>query len=79
MKLMKGLLRVLDKSGDTRVAFDTEDVSSLKEAQEVFEKMKAKGYSAFSVPAGGTEPAKRISSLKDATEETILISPITGG
>lgn len=79
MKPMKSLLRILDSTGDTRVAFDTQDPVSFAEADKVFREKISRGYSAFSTPAGGAEPAKRISELKNASEETILISPITGG
>lgn len=76
---MKRLLRVLDKTGDTRIEFDLESKEGLADAERVWNEVVSKGGSAFSVTPGTSDAVKRLNSLDEASQETILISPITGG
>lgn len=76
---MKRLLRVLDQSGDTRIEFDLESKEGLADAQAAWDKVVSKGGSAFSVTPGTSDAVQRLTSLDEASQETILISPITAG
>lgn len=76
---MKLLLRVLDKTGDTRHQFDLESTEDLAAAQAVVAKLQADGYSMFNVAPGTNDCSKRIESLSEASEEVIAVPRITSG
>jgi hypothetical protein len=74
-----GELRVADKmAGDLKLIWDPEKKDEVSTAEETFNKMKKKGYLAFSVKKGG-DKGKVIQEF-DPDLEMIIMSPkLQGG
>lgn len=74
----RGEMRVLDESGDLKIMWDSDKSDEVKHARDTFDKMKAKGYSAFSVKKSG-EPGRTLSEFDPDIEAMILVPRIVGG
>lgn len=76
---MKKVLKVMDRSGDSSVAFDTEvDDAAKSEARKFFDDLMAKGGNVFAIgPDGkGDGPIRNFDQLG---EENIVVPRIAGG
>lgn len=78
---MKRLLRVLDKTGDTRISYDLESGENLAEAKAAFAEALKKGSSVFAVKPGSNETTQRLKSFEDlsTSEEAIVVPKIVSG
>lgn len=76
---MKRLLRILDKTGDTRIGYDLDDPSSLADARRAFDAAVKKGASVFNVSPGSNETTQRIDKFEQLSEEAIVVPKIVGG
>lgn len=76
---MKRLLRILDKTGDTRLEYDLTDEASLAPAKAAFDAAVAKGSSVFNVTPGSNETTQRVKSFDELSQEAIVVPKITGG
>lgn len=74
----RGEMRVLDESGDLKIVWDSDKPDEVAHARETFDKMKAKGYSAFQVKKSG-EPGKLLPAFDENIEAMILVPRIVGG
>jgi hypothetical protein len=75
-----GTMRILDQSGDTAVIWDLDDETTLRAAEEIFEREAAQAKMAFARPLGApVEQAERIRSFDPTAEEIIWVRPIQGG
>jgi hypothetical protein len=75
-----GMMRILDHTGDTAVTWDLDDETTLRAAEEIFEREAAQSKMAFARPLGApVEQAERIRSFDPAAEEIIWVRPIQGG
>lgn len=75
-----GTMRILDRSGDTMLAWAPDDVEAVREAEELFDRLKAERKLAFARPAGGgADEAEQITSFDPSVEEIIWVRPIAGG
>ncbi len=74
-------IRVLDSSGDRAIAFDDSDAraSARAEAQELFERMLARGAAAFKVNRGGGRVDEKVTDFAAIENETILVPRLVGG
>ena len=74
-------IRVLHSSGDRAIAFDDTDASASarSEAEQLFERMLAKGATAFKVNRGEGCPDEKVTDFGAIEEETILVPRIAGG
>jgi hypothetical protein len=79
-------LRILNASGDTCIAWDTEAyaagdpdaVAAVEEAERLFAAGRAAGGEAFVVKEGA--PARRLTRLEPRLEDdVVLIPPMVGG
>jgi hypothetical protein len=78
-------LRVLNSSGDRRVAWKTDDVAhgdpealaAVREAERIFARERERGAVAFRVSPGA--PAERLDVFDPLAEETVVIPPMVGG
>lgn len=59
--------------GDDSVVWDKRFPDQVKEAQEVFDKLLAKGYSALTVDG------RKVRSFDPEAEEIIMVFPVVGG
>jgi hypothetical protein len=75
-----GTMRILDRTGDTAVMWDLDDESTVRAAEEIFEREAAQSKMAFARSVGApVEEAERIRSFDPSAEEIIWVRPIQGG
>jgi len=75
-----GVMRILDSSGDTTVAWDINDVDSLIQAENLFEQLVNERKIPFIRAAGASaEDTIQTKSFDAAAEEIIWVRPIAGG
>jgi len=69
---------VLDTSGDTKHIWDRRNAEEVAEARSLFDRMKAKGFQAWSVTRGGDKD-KRITEFDPQAEKIIFAPALVGG
>ena len=74
----KGMLCVLDSSGDTKLTWDSENADETLAAKEMFKGLKKKGFAAFSVK-GNRDQNQKITDFDPELEKIIMVPPIAGG
>ncbi len=80
-----GMLRVLSRHGDDRVAWDLEGVkggdpealAAVQEAERIFQEQKAHGATAFQVVKG--HMPSRIDQFDMEVEQIVLVPRVVGG
>lgn len=73
----KGLLSILDESGDVRQIWDSTNADEVAHARQTFKDFKAKGYTAYKVNKKG-EKGEIINEF-DPEAEKIIMAPTTVG
>jgi hypothetical protein len=68
---------VMDHTGDTRHYFDANDASALRGAEERFEELTGKGFTAAVRTAAGE--VSRIRSFDPTAEDTLFFPRLVGG
>lgn len=76
---MKRLLRILDKTGDTRISYDLEQGDNLAAAKAAFDDAVKQGSSVFNVTPGSNETTQRVKSFGELSEEAVIVPKITAG
>lgn len=75
-----GVMRVIDRTGDSRVAWKLGDAASVDRAQAIFDRLLVGRQLAFARPAGGSAyAAERIWAFDPSAEEILWVRPIAGG
>lgn len=69
---------VLDDTGDTKIIWDSDKPEEVAAARETFDKLKAKGYLAYSVDKKG-EKGEVIRKFDPDAEKIILAPQTIGG
>lgn len=64
--------------GDDIIAWDKNDLQQIKEASEMFAKLKALGYAAFNV-VGGKKSGEFLKDFDPNVEEIMMIPATRGG
>ncbi len=72
-----GELAVLDHTGDTKLIWDTENEDEVSAARNTFDKLKKKGFLAYTVKKGGDKG--EILTKFDPKIEKIIMSPAMAG
>jgi hypothetical protein len=80
-----GMLRVLSRRGDDRVAWDVKKVevgdldaiSAVREAERIFAEERARGATAFKVEPG--QAPTRIEQFDQTAQQIILVPRVVGG
>ena len=72
------VLRVMDRTGDTRTKFNIDDATEAKVAVERFEELTGKGYRAV-VPGDNGQPGEIIETFDPTAKETLFIPRLQGG
>lgn len=72
------VLCVLDKTGDTRIIWDTENTDEVASAKRTFDDLIKKGFRAFSVNRKGDKDTQ-IREFDPAAEKLILTPALVGG
>jgi hypothetical protein len=73
-----GELRYLDASGDQKVTWDPKNTDQTEIAKMTFDKLKAKGYKAYSVKKDGSKN-KVLSKFNPKAGLLIMAPGIAGG
>lgn len=75
-----GVMRILDRTGDTVVAWAVDDPTTLAAAEAQFARLAAEGKIPFARPAGGTaREAERIRRFDPGLDEIVWVRPVAGG
>lgn len=74
----RGVLHVLDGTGDTKHIWDPDSPEEVSAARKVFDELKKKGFQAFSVKRGGEKDAV-IRDFDASAGKIIMSPPIRGG
>jgi pentatricopeptide repeat protein len=73
-----GVMVILDESGDTKHMWDRTNADEVAEARELFDRMKAKGFQAWSVTRKGDKD-QRITEFDPQAEKIIFAPALQGG
>lgn len=71
-------LCVMDKTGDTKLIWNSGNQIEVDAAKEMFKKLKKKNYIAYSVKHNG-DKGEIIQNFDPNMEKIIMIPPIVGG
>jgi hypothetical protein len=80
-----GMLRVLSRRGDDRVAWDVKKaevgdldaIAAVREAERIFAEERARGATAFKVESG--QAPTRIEQFDQTAQQIILVPRVVGG
>ena len=80
-----GMLRVMSRRGDDRIAWnnskvetnDAEAIAAVREAERIFTQERAKGATAFKVEPG--KPVERIEKFDRTAEQIVIVPRVVGG
>lgn len=75
---MPGILNVMDRTGDTKVEWDRDKPEEVNAAREMFKKMKALGYLAYTITRKGDKGAV-IKDFDPAAEQIVMAPQTVGG
>lgn len=75
---MNGELIILDRSGDMKLIWSADKAAEIETAREMFEKMKKKGYLAYTVNKKH-EKGEVIRSFDPDVEKIIMTPAMQGG
>lgn len=74
-----GQFRIMDKdAGDLKVIWDKDNADEVEAAEEQFDSLVKKGFTAFSVDKKG-EPGIKVTKFNPAAEKIIMVPKIVGG
>lgn len=71
-------LRVMDRTGDSRLQWDKANADEVRVAEERFNELVKAGYAAFSVTAKG-DKGVQIDEFDPHAERLILVPQMVGG
>lgn len=75
---MTGEMAVLDRSGDIKTVWDSENREEVAAAKKQFDDLGAKGFAAFRVKKGG-EKGEQIRTFDPEAEAIIMVPQMVGG
>jgi hypothetical protein len=75
---MVGEMSIMDGSGHKQLTWDTNRPDEIAAAQKAFNRLVAKGYSAFASEKK-MEPKYRVSKFDPTMEEVIMVPRMVGG
>jgi hypothetical protein len=71
-------LIIMDHTGDTKIIWDPDKTDEVAQARETFDKLRKKGYAAYSVNRKG-DKGEVIREFDPNAEKMILAPPTVGG
>jgi hypothetical protein len=75
---MTGELAVMDTSGDTKIMWDSGNKDEVDNARETFNRLKKKGYLAYTIKGKG-DKGEVIKEFDPEAERIIMAPPAIGG
>ena len=76
---MTGSMDVMDRTGHTKVLWDSSNADETRAARETFAAMKAQGYTAFKLKRKSGEQGGRLDEFDPSVEAMILVPQRAGG
>ena len=73
-----GEMAILDRTGDTKIIWDSANEDEVEEAKRTFKNLKDKGYAAYSVNKKG-DKGEVIKKFDADAERIIMAPPLVGG
>ena len=73
-----GEMAIMDRSGDTKIIWDSENDDEVEHARSTFNDFKKKNYIAYSVGKGGKKDTV-LHKFDAGIEKMILVPPVVGG
>jgi hypothetical protein len=73
-----GEIAVLDRTGDTKLVWDSAQEDEIDAARKMFDDLKKKGYAAFSVKKNG-DKGEVIKKFDPEAEKIIMAPALVGG
>ena len=73
-----GEMAILDRTGDTKIIWDSANEDEVEEAKRTFKNLKDKGYAAYSVNKKG-DKGEVIKKFDADAERIIMAPPMVGG
>lgn len=74
---MTSRMRIMGRSGDTKVDWDLDSAEALREAERIFSGHVARGAYAFRVEGG--ETSERIEAFDPSAHDIVVLYPMSGG
>ena len=78
MRVDIGTLKIMDRTGHTKITWTRGNDEEVRTARSMFEDMIGKGHSAFRVGSGGGR-GERITAFDPAAESIIMVAQLSGG
>lgn len=75
---MKGTMAVMGRSGDTKIAWDSDNAAEVAAARKTFDELRGKGFHAFSIRGEGKQ-GKQVTEFDPDAERLVLVPPVAGG
>lgn len=76
---MRGELAIMDTTGDTKIMWDSENKDEVETAKETFQKLKKKGYTAYTVKGKNGEKGEIMKEFDPNAERIIMVPMAIGG
>jgi len=76
---MQGELAVMNDTGDTKLIWSQGNADEVAAAREMFDKLRKKGFVAYSVKGRDGEKNEIIREFDPASERIIMAPPMQGG
>jgi len=73
-----GEMAILDRTGDTKIIWDSANEDEVEEAKRTFKNLKDKGYAAYSVNKKG-DKGEVMKKFDAEAERIIMAPPLQGG
>jgi hypothetical protein len=73
-----GEMAILDRTGDTKIIWDSANEDEVEEAKRTFKNLKDKGYAAYSVNKKG-DKGEVMKKFDADAERIIMAPPLQGG
>jgi len=74
-----GTLHTMDRSGDTKVIWDSDQPVEVEAAQATFDKLTAAGYQAFNVVGEDGDRGTVMRVFDPSAERIIMVKQLVGG
>jgi hypothetical protein len=75
---MIGEMCVIDRTGDTKVVWNSDSPDEVETAKATFDRLRKKGYIAYRVKRNG-DPGEVMAEFDPAAESIILAPAVAGG
>ena len=75
----KGVLRILDRTGDTKLIWDPENEDEVENARSTFDSLKKKGYAIFRVKGEKGEQGEQMRTFDARAGRLIAVKQLAGG